>query len=375
MWSLKGIAYNIEKPIIGRFTTREASVLDLFSEAKIRSVTSSSSMYKTLVGISSRKITAGKKAIVANVETEKLDEINDGDILRVMPEGEIQKIWDSKSKSNVLFLTSRCNSRCIMCPQPVECSEGYIEEALKVVSMLKADEVNELCVTGGEPTLMQDKFLEVLAECKKKFSDKSMIVLTNGRNFKNFEFVRDTIKNAPRYITFAIPLYAPYAELHDEIVGVKGAFRETIKGLYNLVRFNAAIEIRVVITKKNYKLLPELANYIGWNLPMVSHIALMGMETHGMADENIDEVWIEPLEFNGLLKEAVKILDYRNLRVSVYNLPLCLLNQNIWKYSRQSISEWKQEYIDSCKMCVKKKGCAGFFSTSSRIPNGISAIK
>ena len=84
---------------------------------------------------------------------------------------------------------------------------------------------------------------------------------------------------------------------------------------------------------------------------------------------------MEPLVFSDFLQEAVKMLDYRSLRVSVYNLPLCLMPENIWEYSRQSISEWKQEYIESCEMCTKKKECAGFFTTSSCIPDGVSAIE
>jgi hypothetical protein len=42
----------------------------------------------------------------------------------------------------------------------------------------------------------------------------------------------------------------------------------------------------------------------------------------------------------------------------------------------QSISDWKNIYLDQCNDCMLKQQCAGFFASSKDIHSrGISAIK
>ena len=75
----------------------------------------------------------------------------------------------------------------------------------------------------------------------------------------------------------------------------KGSFNKAIYGILNLYRLQQNIEIRIVITKKNYRDLSNIAHFIYWNMPFVFRIAFMGMETHGAASDNLKEVWIEPV--------------------------------------------------------------------------------
>lgn len=52
-------------------------------------------------------------------------------------------------------------------------------------------------------------------------------------------------------------------------------------GLYNLGRHDVGIELRVVITRMNYRRLPKLPDFIYRNLPFVEFISLMGLEYTG----------------------------------------------------------------------------------------------
>jgi His-Xaa-Ser system radical SAM maturase HxsC len=220
---------------------------------------------------------------------------------------------------------------------------------------------------------MNDKFINVMGHLKK-FPNASPMVLTNGRRFSDFEFTKNVVLNSPFNTQYAIPLYSAVPAIHDQIVGTKGAFRETINGIYNLTRFRIPIEIRIVLTRQTIPGLVELAEFIGWNLPMVVHVAFMGMEIYGRADKNRNEIWIEPRAYVQYLYTAVKNIAYRDLDVSIYNLPLCLLPKSLWKYSERSISDWKQGYLSECAQCVQKDTCGGFFTTSSIVPKGIHKI-
>jgi hypothetical protein len=63
------------------------------------------------------------------------------------------------------------------------------------------------------------------------------------------------------------------------------------------------------------------------------------------------------------------------VNVSVYNLPLCLLDRSVWNVAVQSISDWKNAYLRVCDECGVRDRCSGFFSTGRpRISRGIRPI-
>ena len=52
------------------------------------------------------------------------------------------------------------------------------------------------------------------------------------------------------------------------------------------------------------------------------------------------------------------------MNVSVYNHQLCVLDGSIHAFAKQSISDWKNEYVAECEVCTKKDECGGFFASS-----------
>ena len=370
MWTVRGIGKNINSPIIARFTLKEPTFKDIFKKKKIK-VYKKNKYNKMAVGLSTENCGLIKMPIVDQILPEKLDELHEGDILQILPNGVINRLYDIMSTQNALFLTEKCNSCCVMCPQPQK-NIDHANEVLQILSLLAPKEVKEICITGGEPT-MSTFFVSVMRKLNK-FPNCLPLVLTNGRRFSDFSYAKEVVRQAPFNTVYAIPLYSAIPMMHDSIVGVKGAFKETIEGIHNLTRFRIPVEIRIVLTKQTVSGLFELAEFIGWNLPMTVHVAIMGMELHGRADDNKDKIWIEPLEYMNVLHSTVKNLDYRGLNVSIYNLPLCLLHRSLWKYSIRSISDWKQGYVDECNQCTVKNKCAGFFTTSDKIPIGVHHI-
>ena len=175
-------------------------------------------------------------------------------------------------------------------------------------------------------------------------------------------------------LSFGIPLFSDIAEEHDYIVGVKGAFKQTIEGLYNLAKYRQNIEIRTVILRQNYKNLLNLATYIYRNLPFVSHIALMSMEYHGRAETNYDLVSIDPIEYKQELFDTVRDFVRYNMAVDVYNTPLCLVDERIEDFCKDSISTWKKTFLPQCNGCTKKEICSGVFETSFVHSKNISTI-
>ena len=108
-------------------------------------------------------------------------------------------------------------------------------------------------------------------------------------------------------------------------------------------------------------------------------LAFMQMETVGLAEDNIDELWIDPYVYNNELEEAVLNLARRNINVSIYNSQLCILPESIRNYAKQSISDWKNIYLSECEGCESMKECAGFFASAeskhSRKINRIQSVR
>ena len=112
-------------------------------------------------------------------------------------------------------------------------------------------------------------------------------------------------------------------------------------GLHQLARFGVQTEIRVVLHAISIPRLPQLAEYIYRNLTFTEHVALMGLENIGYAPRNMGDLWIDPHDYQDQLESAVELLSTRGMSVSIYNHQLCVLRPSLWKFARQSISDWK----------------------------------
>ena len=94
----------------------------------------------------------------------------------------------------------------------------------------------------------------------------------------------------------------------------------------------------------------------------------MGLELCGYAAANKERIAVSPHEYREELALAVLYMHRRGLPVYVYNIPLCLCTPRIRPFARQSISTWKNRYVQQCSECTRQEDCAGFFSTSVSLP-------
>ncbi|MDR2790789.1 MAG: His-Xaa-Ser system radical SAM maturase HxsC [Campylobacteraceae bacterium] len=296
----------------------------------------------------------------------KPDLIKEGDVALIAKDGSISILYESNSLHNAIMATERCNLNCIMCPQPhVKHEVDKTDFNLRLLSLCNKN-INEIGITGGEPTLLGDNLFRLLSYIKDNFQKTAVSLLSNGVRFADREFVKSLCSIGLKNLQIDIPLYSDIDSIHNQIVGAN-AFYKTIDGLYNLALFRQRIGLRIVVHKQTYKRLSYLAEFIYRNLPFVSHIAFMQMETTGLAADNIDKLWIDPYDYQSELKEAIFTLVRRDMNVSIYNAQLCVLPQTLWKFARRSISEWKNIYINECTDCEVRDMCAGFFVSSENI--------
>jgi His-Xaa-Ser system radical SAM maturase HxsC len=306
-----------------------------------------------------------------------LSYLTNGDIVRVDPRnGHIRVLYRKNSRFNSLLVTQRCNSMCVMCSQPPrDAEDGHLVKGILEAIPLMDVNTPELVITGGEPTLLQDDLLGVVRCCASYLPHTCVLLLSNGRFFAYVTYCQALSEIQHPGLTIGIPLYSCVSHEHDFIVQVRGAFEQTIRGIMNLGRCCQRIELRVVIHRLNYQRLAELAEFITRNFPFVAHVALMGMEPTGYAKANLDQLWVDPIVYGSLLREAVGQLSRHHVRTSIYNHQLCTLHPDLWRYARQSISDWKDIFLDECGACSVRGQCCGFFaSAASHHSSAVKAI-
>lgn len=288
-----------------------------------------------------------------------------GDVIRIHPSGLLNVLYRRGANANALFVTERCNSKCLMCSQPPrdENDDWRIGELERVIPLLDPD-IPVLGVTGGEPTLLGPKLASLFESARRFLPHTTLHVLTNGRAFESRAFT-SLFARTEKQIVWAVPLYADTAAAHDYIVQSSGAFEETVHGIYNLAEAGHSIEIRCVISRQNFGRLRSLAEFIARILPFVRHVAFMGLEPMGYARVNRAALWIDPADYRDALRKSVLHLHIRDIPVSIYNLPLCTLREELWPFARQSISDWKNVFAPECTGCTVKGQCSGFFRSAS----------
>jgi His-Xaa-Ser system radical SAM maturase HxsC len=296
-----------------------------------------------------------------------LEPLLDGDVVALDPSGFIRILYRRQSRSNSILVTERCNSLCLMCSQPPKDTDDSdrIREHLRLIDLIDP-ETKELGMTGGEPTLLKDDFLRLIAHCKERLPATAIHVLSNGRLFyyRTFAEALGSIQHPD--LMLGIPVYSDLDYEHDFVVQAEGALHETIAGLHNLARYNVPVEIRVVLHALTFKRLPQLAEFIYRNLTFASHVALMGMEMTGFVHKNLDRLWVDPYDYREELETATHYLAVRGMNVSIYNHQLCTIPESLWPFARKSISDWKNIYLEECQRCTLLERCGGFFQSASK---------
>ena len=236
-----------------------------------------------------------------------------GDVITVSERGRIHRHFRVKSRNNAFLVTEACNNLCIMCPQPPkpqsEVNETAIEERIRQTLLLIDDTClpDSFCITGGEPTMLKEGLIRIVAGISTRAPRALIHLLTNGRYLANEHYTARLADAGKQQLLAGIPLFGHTSEIHDYVVQSSGAFGQTMSGLINCYRRGIKIELRVVLHKTTVEYLKSLAEFISRNLFFVQHVALMGMENMGFAKLNREQVFIDPWEYKDVLSEAIEI--------------------------------------------------------------------
>lgn len=373
----RGTAYGVDDTIVGRLTQDPSEVGSILMPARglrgSQSVLEGARAVITTAGVPTEP---GRRVLPGIYGVQDLSHLEAGDIVALRSSGEVHTLFRVRSQDNALFVTDRCNSNCLMCSQPPKNRDDldfHFDLNSRLIPLIPKD-TPLLGMTGGEPTLLGWRLLRLLRQLGRELPATQVQILSNGRAFAWPEIARRVADAIDSPTIFCVPLYSDFAWHHDYIVQARDAFAQTVRGLHNMARARIRVEIRIVLHKESLKRLVPLTRFIHRNLPFAEHVALMGLEYTGYTPFNDGLLWLDPRDYQSELIDAVEYLTAFGMNVSLYNLPLCLLDTRMWPFARTSISDWKREYHSECQRCSVRTRCGGLFATSTKHSAGIRAI-
>jgi His-Xaa-Ser system radical SAM maturase HxsC len=357
-----GSARNFNDAVVGRLTTKNIP-LELRSE-HIRFFAAGAEPSEDISGY--RAILSHDNWTTDRPVVDRLrdsDHLRSGDVVVLEASGFVRSLYRPYEKHHSLFVTERCSSNCLMCSQPPKDKDDVdsLTQRNRELIRLMNPAPEYLTITGGEPTLLGDHLFTLIEELKTSLPNTELHMLTNGRTFAWPEYTHRFAALDHPNLCLGIPLYSDCAGVHDHVVQAVGAFDQTVAGLHQAARNGIRVEVRVVLHRLTIPRLTRLMEYIYRNLSFVEHIALMGLEYVGYTPRNIEELWIDPFDYQAELQRAVKYLAMRNMVVSIYNHQLCVLSPTLWPYAQKSISDWKNLYLPECEKCSALEDCGGLF--------------
>lgn len=360
MKQVKSLYHSNAEELLGRVTLSGKNIFNRSAYILVTNEQNTPKGYKAIISAHD----FSDKISTPCIKVDNISDFNEGDVINISPNGEVCFLYEINSASNAIFTTARCNHRCIMCPQPpVQQEKDRTDFNLDLIKLFDKN-TQEVGITGGEPTMIGDRLFDIIHQIKKSCPKAAISILSNGVKFADIDYAAKLAACNHHDLQIDIPIFSDIASIHNHIVGAK-TFYKTVQGLYNLAQFGQQIGLRVVIHKQTYKRLPQLADYIYHNFPFVTQVAFMQMETTGLAETNLKDLWIDPYDYNKELREAVLLLSNRGITTYIYNAQLCVLPPELRPFAKQSISEWKDVYLPVCDGCVLKGECGGFFSTNN----------
>jgi MoaA/NifB/PqqE/SkfB family radical SAM enzyme len=259
-------------------------------------------------------------------------------------------------KSPFIYAGYVCNNNCIFCFEKdlifTDKGTENLKKEIKAVRK-KFDFINFM---GKEPTLREDIF--ELVKYAKELEFQQIGITTNGRMFSYIDFTKKIFQNGLNQAVVTVTGHTE--EMHEWHTLTKNSFRQTLAGIKNIIFLkdhNISLVLNVMVTQKNYKLLPDIISY---------YIDL------GLKEINIGHI----LPFNKNIKKSktivARMIDVIPYLIEVQNrygkevkflfveYPPCVFPKEYRCLSFPCLEESPQKiYFDLCKKCNFKKQCTG----------------
>ncbi|MDA8132206.1 MAG: radical SAM protein [Elusimicrobia bacterium] len=222
-------------------------------------------------------------------------------------------------------LTRACNNRCLFCLDADSiCGEhlplGEIEADLR---RGRAEGCRRVVLSGGEPTI-HPKFTAIVAKARK-LGYTHVQAISNGRMFCYDGFLKRAVAAGLTEITFSV--HGATSGQHDALVGVPGAFAQTLLAIANAKKVPGLIvSSDIVVNRLNADSVREIVGLL--HRLGVDEYDLLNLIPFGRAWENWKKLSYDPASKRKVLEKVFRFSESVNAHVWTNRFPAAVLEGN-----------------------------------------------
>ncbi len=223
-----------------------------------------------------------------------------------------------------------CNNRCFYCYAADACNTSRINNdeildydyALDVIRELKWNDIQNILLIGGEPTLYPQ--LIPLIEYGHKLKIQMKLV-SNGRKLSDINFVI-RLRNAG-LVHSSVSIEAAEKDKHNSITQ-SSSFEESLQGLVNLIQTGISCNSIMTISNLNIdEIIPTARLVHKIKVPNILYnFSLPSIQDNG---EISDSFSVDPKEYAKVIEKAYYQLKKEGIKIAFFaTLPLCFFSED-----------------------------------------------
>ncbi len=192
-----------------------------------------------------------------------------------------------------LALTYRCNNDCAHCYNARERDFPELDTATwkKILDTLWTLGIPHIVFTGGEPTLRED-LPELIAYAESLGQITGLN--TNARRLSDPRYVARLVDAGLDHVQITLESHDP--DIHDRMVRVKGAHRQTVQGLKNALESPLYVMTNTTMLRDNVREIPQTLDFLAEiGVPTVGLNALIYAGRGASVGTGLDEEELVPL--------------------------------------------------------------------------------
>jgi MoaA/NifB/PqqE/SkfB family radical SAM enzyme len=274
---------------------------------------------------------------------------------------------DHRTKG-LLRLTMACNERCPFCNVPVE---DYArptpprEETFAELEAFLAAGEPTLTISGGEPTLLRKRLLEVISRAR----GRAHVELQTNAVLIDAGYAGELA--AAGLGSAFVSLLSDDARLHDELAGREGAFPRCLSGIDALADAGIIVTLNPVIARATQARVARYVDFVAERLPRVRQISLSAVQPHGRAAR--DPALLPDYAVLGpeVRRARARAAHHGILLLNPYcGLPLCVGWEDGLEHSVEAVEErshrargvdnrGNKRHGEPCRACALRARCGG----------------
>lgn len=246
------------------------------------------------------------------------------------------KVQNTRCKINTGFICDQACSFCYFYSKRKVCNTS-LQCIMKQLNIAKNLGVESVDFSGGEPTI-HESFLPAL-QYAKNLQFKNICCITNGTRLAKENFLRRCITRGLDDVLISIH---GTVNVHYRISKTKNSFAKALNTINNCQKYGIKPRINTVVTKENYKDLPNLARVLKEERPYQWNLIIYKMQ-YECGDPEKDN-FISHAESSLKIKDAIDIVVDTIPYINVRYIPFCYMRG----YERH-VTNYPQKKYDSCE--------------------------